>query len=194
MRQVKWAAAAAVALTLTACGGDSTAPDTEGLDPAEAEALSSVIVSQAIQAGFSAMGSAFGPQLIPFSESVDGTQGCAMGGTVSVSGGLDGDVDISGAGTLTMNLQMVHQGCRLQDPATGYVFTIDGAPNLTATLDMQTFSDGSATMTGGNSGTVRWDLSGRTGSCVVSILWNGSVAAGGTTEVSVSGTVCGDPI
>lgn len=189
--------AALAVVGLAACGGESTGPDTEGLSGDEAEALSSVIISQALQSGFSALGGGLGtsaPQLVPIYESLDALVSCPLGGSVSVAGGLEGEYELSGAGSLSMDVTMVHQSCRLQDPPTGYVFTIDGAPDLTSTMDMQIRSDLSASFTGGNNGVVAWDLDGRTGSCALSIMWTGSVGADGTTDVSVSGTVCGDSI
>jgi hypothetical protein len=187
------------ALALAACGGDDSTGLDGDLSEAEAAALGTVIMGQALTAGFSAMGGASGvagPALsIPFGSSIEVTESCPLGGSVAISGDFSGDLDLGGgSSTIDMDVSMTHQSCRLSDPSTGLLFTLNGAPTLTTDMSMVLNSDGSGTFSGGYGGAVAWDLDGRSGECTLDIDFSGSVTASGEDNTSITGTVCGQPI
>ena len=187
-----------VALTLAlilGARGDGTGPEDEGsLSQVEAQALSSIIISQGLLTGFSGLSGlqVDGPALVPITinESLNNTAPCDLGGSVSIQGAMSGSVESDTfTGTIDMNFTEVHQACSLSDPVSGLLFTIDGSPNVTFTMEMRFLSDFNQSYSGAFSGNLRWATAGRVGACSVQIQFSGSTASPGSD--SLSGTVCG---
>lgn len=183
---------AAVALAVGGCG-DSTGT----LSQTEAEELAAVI------AGLTAtgLGGLAGPQAAPATEvtfelELENVSGpCSEGGTANLTGSLvltaddeTGDFSVGFDYTITPN------DCRERSP-NDIVFTLDGDPNITVegTLSgTQTSLEGSITQSGG----VRWETGGRSGSCTLNLTttYDFTSSDGGETfsgSASMSGTVCG---
>ncbi len=195
-RFLSGATALSLVFALAACGDDGAGLDEGDLSDEEAAALSNVVMQQALVSGFGALAGGFGtdgPQGVTFSENLSNTESCPMGGSVSVSGGVTGDINPNtGASTVSLDIDMTHNACGVQDPSSGMIFTLNGSPNIGVNLDMS-LSGASGSYSGSYSGAVSWQLSGRAGVCSLSINYSGTINSG-YASVDLSGTVCGQSI
>jgi hypothetical protein len=181
------------ALAVTACG-DSPTDALGDLSQEEAEALAEVVGQTVFSTWTEAAAPAHGmaPVAALIIESDVAVEApCPLGGQVAISGALVMDIDEATEDvTLDYSLTQVHQSCSAASE-DGIVFTLDGAPNITADLFLESIGD-ALSMTGGYSGAVDWITGERAGNCSLSVEF--SVQLNPTTEAgsgSISGTVCG---
>ena len=112
------------------------------LSQAEAEALAEVVGAQVINGAFGASqrgSAAAGPAAatVNYEESVSYVAECELGGTVDVAADYEGQMDDeTGEGTLSFTMTQIHDGC-MGESDNGTIFTFDGAPSVTAQLDME---------------------------------------------------------
>lgn len=194
MRRISLGGMALLAtLAMAACGDSPT--DTLGeLSQEEAEALAQVVgqtvFSTWTEAEAPVQGLAPVAALIIESD-VAVEAPCPLGGQVAISGTLVMDIDeVTEDVTLDYSVAQVHQDCSASSEE-GIVFTLNGAPNITADLFLESVGE-ALSMTGGYSGAVDWVTGDKAGTCSLSVEF--SVEMNPVTEVgsgSISGTVCG---
>lgn len=195
-------AAAMVALTLlaAACGDDDpAAPSEGGLTEAEATVLAEVLLGLTLEAGSSASDEATVPARAPaavardFDLSFAFEAPCPLGGTLEVDLDLTGTADPdTGAGDLTMELVEVPRGCVVRHEDSGRRFELDGAPGITATVDVVADGEGAASFSGSYDGAVAWETDDRDGTCTFDLAFGGEGdELAGTASGTLEGTVCG---
>ena len=188
---------AAIALMVAAAACDDSPTNVGDLSQAEAEALAEVVGAQVINGalGASQQGTAAaGPAAVTvnYEESVSFTGACELGGTVSMDADLQGQMDDeTGEGTLSFTLIQIHDGC-VGESEDGTVFTLYGAPSVTAQLDMEVGGEMFA-IDGSYDGAVDWTTGDdREGTCTIDVMFsmdmNGATQSG---AVSMQGSVCG---
>jgi hypothetical protein len=122
---------------------------------------------------------------------IDQTQACPGGGTAHIDGTATQNFTSAQSGTITMYVHLTFNGCKVTAP-DGQEFTFEGNPTLNMAVDA-TFSPGTMTMQGHDSGGFRWSTNGKTGTCpfnvLVSITGSGSSSTGRAT-----GDICGTSI
>lgn len=183
----------AMLVAVAACG-DSTTEVVGDLSQAEAEALAEVVGSTMFSSATSnppdAQAGAPSRTPVSGSESISGTLPCELGGTVTVSGDLEFSGDTETQVDASYSITQVHDGC-VAASQDGIVFTLDGAPSVSAGLNMS-ISQSSLSMDGGYQGAVDWATDDSEGTCTVDITLD--IEANGldeTVSASMAGTVCG---
>lgn len=201
--RTRWLATALI-LTAAACSDDDPAGPSGDLSAAEATELAGIVAQLAVQQGFSAAGSgsgaAAGPAAAPaaapiaFENSVEFTNGCPQGGTVAVIANVSGTVDDeTGAIDSDLTVVQTHAACRASGGQTGTIYTLDGAPNVTVTMGVETSPQaGTFDITAAFDGGVGWSVDGRSGTCSMdlSVASSGNTLAGTGTN-TVTGSICG---
>ena len=182
---------AGLALALVACGDDNgpTEPAGDPLTADEAVALVEVALGQSlgmVQDFEEMVGSGT-------SSSVQLTSPCSMGGTVAVNGEASltpGDPQ-SGGLAVSLSVTSVHTDCVERHAETGLVFTLNGAPNLVANIELSA-SELMFELRGALDGTVRWAVDeGRSGSCLIDLDLAAAIFEGTS---SLTGQACGAQI
>jgi hypothetical protein len=187
------------AAVVAACGDDGTGVSGDLLTEAEATELAGAIFMSTVASALDAdpapvMG---GPAMAPYSYSkeVDFTAACPLGGSVGVSASLhvEGDSE-SEAGSAQISMTLVHAGCMVESPAEVF-FTLDGAPDVTASLAAVNDGEGNLTLAGEIEGSVGWAKEGRSGTCPLAVTFGGAWSVGEpTAQFSGSGEVCGHSV
>ncbi len=188
---------AAVALIFAAGACDESPTNVGDLSQAEAEALAEVVGAQVINGAFGASQrgtAASGPAaaIVSYEESLSFTGECEFGGTVSVDADLQGQVDDqTGEGTVSFTLTQIHDGC-VGESDDGTVFTLYGAPSVTAQLDMEV-SEEMFAFDGSFDGAVDWTAGeDREGTCTIDVTFSVDTNAGMQSgSASMQGSVCG---
>lgn len=181
-------------LALAACGGD------DGTGPGGEDDLSAEEVEEMTEAlaAAGAFAPAFGVPTFsppagsaarePVSMSIDQTVSCPQGGSIGMSGNLQGDYDDeTGEGAFNLAISQDYMDCVSTAESSGRTFTFGGGMDMD--LDMEV-SQNSFSMDGTNQGTLQWSTSGRSGSCSVNVSYQFSGSETSFTG-QVSGTVCG---
>jgi hypothetical protein len=180
-------------MAMAACSDSVT--DTLGdLTADEAEALAEV-VGQTVMTTWSDPGTAAGGPApiaaIIIESDFEGDAPCPLGGQVAMSGDLILEIDDETEDmTFDYSVTQVHQNCAAASE-DGIVFTLNGAPNVSATLFVQALQD-TLSFSSNYSGAVDWSTQGRSGTCSLSVQFSFEMNA--TTEAgsgSMTGTVCG---
>jgi len=197
MKRSTFAMLLTASVGVAACGGDNgTGPTGDPLTQAEAEALAGILMTQSYQgADPGALPVAGGPQMVPVSieTTVDAQVPCALGGGIAVHGTLKivGDSEVEG-GTIDYIVTQTHNDCVAQDVESQLTFTLNGDPDTTIELHLTSDPLGALTLGGGISGTISWVTGDKSGSCGISLTFEGSADPGtGAASSLVSGMVCG---
>jgi hypothetical protein len=179
---------AGLTLVFAACGEDTTGVNSGDLLEAD-EAFA--VFSELQTAVAAALGGVTAPpavlpagiMAVPIPES---TGNCPAGGTVTVSGNADDNLDQNGLGTITFTLREEINDCGVVHNAV--TFTMNGAPRITidgeVTIGPEFAISGSYNMGGGFSYT---SSDGRSGSCALNVGID-------FTNLTVTGTVCGQSV
>lgn len=190
---VRYLAIAAM-IALAGCGEDGVSPG--DLTEAEAQELAAAIFAQsfasALQLDYQPPAQApGGPALITYSESVEATGPCPLGGQVTLAGTVDGDVnDETGAGTFEFSVDLVHAACGVQGDE-GTQFTLTGNPGLGFDFFLESDGEQNLSYTGDILGAIDWSTSDKEGSvCEIDYDFSGDFSAG-SISVSAEGRVCG---
>jgi hypothetical protein len=195
--------AAFLSIGLAACGDDdSTGPGTDtDLSDQELEALAEVLFTQgfAVTATSGPRSEVFDPDLrraagVPIGPIDFGPQdvACELGGVVTVTGTVSGNLDQQGAGTLNYSFTQVHKSCMAQAEG-GMQFTLDGNPDTTMDISMDTSANGAFSLSGTYTGGIAWQTGDRNGTCSVNLSFDatGNLETGATSSGSVTGSMCG---
>jgi hypothetical protein len=192
-----------LALSLAACGGDGpTANSGDELSEAEMNEIAAEMfdgLAGLISGDFDIHRSTLLPPglslslsrlSVPINISIDESGPCEGGGTVSLEGSVDGDVDDeSGAGELHLDVTQTVDGCDVVGEL--HTYTVTTEPNLHLTGDFE--SDGGDTfsasmnLVGGFAFIVD---DGREGTCGVDVTVTVEVE-GQNFSASAQGTICG---
>lgn len=190
---VRMIALAAVTV-LAACGDDGVSPD--ALTEAQATELASAIFSQSLFQVLALdyqppQAAAGGPQLAIYSETVDATGPCPLGGEVSLSGSLEGETnDETGAGTIDFSLGLVHAACGVQGDG-GTRFTLNGNPSLGFGFTLTTDGEQNFGFSGSLAGAVDYAIEGGDeGTCSIDYDFSGESAQTGFS-FQTEGSICG---
>jgi len=191
---------AALAITLAACGGDTTGTG-DPLTQAEAEELAAALA----EGGFVGFGAqpaapmgAPGAEAATITVTLNESYPCnddGGTGTVSIAGTMSADVnETTGAGSFTFNYTLTPNGCQVTT-ASSLVFTLDGDPNFKVDGDFD-WTETSAHGTLHYKGNFAWTSSdGREGTCGVDLTSNYTFNFSGTgtssASAAVSGSICG---
>lgn len=190
-----------VVVGLVACGDDDSTGPGEELSDQELAALAEVIFEQGFAFAFTSglASQAFAPDFDGPSGAPIGPidvgpedQACELGGVVTISGTISGDVTQEGVGTINFSGTQEHKNCGVQSDE-GIQFTLNGNPNTTTDLTIDTQATGAFTIDGTYGGGIAWATGDRSGTCDISI----NVDASGNFETetvssgTVTGTVCG---
>lgn len=184
------------ALLATAACDEALVPGE--LTETEAAELAALVMESTFSntAGLAQPAQANGPAMVPveFSQSVDTSLPCPMGGSVGVSATFDylGDSDAAGF-ELDYTMTQTHDGCSAASES-GKQFTLNGSPNLQ--LDIGIFSqDGqSASWNGSITGAIDWESEGFEGSCSMTLEFGGSALSENSANFEMSGSVCGHSV
>ena len=186
MSAIRWSACIGIASVLAAGAcSDSTEPEEESLTRDEATGLL-LALRTAVNSG--------AETIQPIFASPDSTiVPCPLNGTAKLVGMIEEGEPIEGSATLKTDFQVTPRGCRVQ--GGGLVFTVDGNPGVrdvvAAVIDIQTFQ---ILIEGTLTGTLDWELAGRTGSCAIDLTLGGEPdlsGAGPSFTASYTGTLCG---
>lgn len=200
-RQFAAVLVAGVAVFATGCGDSVTGTTGDAVTQAEAEALAEALS----QSGIETLGNlqkTGGPALAPAASvttTLDATDTCDGGGTVSVKGKVTVNTTTSG-GTVDLDFTETPSGCQVTAELSGgaVVFTLTGNPNinvkgsftLTTTTEGASYT-GSLTYKGG----IDWSSDdGRSGTCGVDLSASYTATftqTGFSGSATQSGTVCG---
>lgn len=186
----------AAMVALAACGDDDSVTPSN-LTEAEAEELAGAIFSQSFFQALTLQPqpaqTSQGPALATFSESVEVTASCPMGGAVTITGTVNGETDDqTGAGTIDFEMSLFHAGCVVQGEM-GTQFTLTGNPSLVFDFLMSTDGAGNSTFSGSLSGAVDWATSGKDGTCSVGYDFSGDASQNGFS-FQTSGSICGTDV
>lgn len=183
-------------LAFAACGGDDgTGPaDTELTEQEVGEMMEALAAAGAFSPPSPQEGSGTSapnaPARTTFDYDVETTASCPGGGSVSISGSVQGDVDDqTGEGDFDVTMTQSHQDCVASSDA-GTTFTFNSSPGLQTSMDFTTTSDGSYSITGSHSGSLGWTTGEKSGSCSVDISYDFS-GSQSSFSGSAQGTVCG---
>jgi hypothetical protein len=180
---------AATALTL-ACG-DSTGPSVELTEEQVDDMLSALTAA----GGFDMVGSAPGAQslqalkaVITVSDVVE----CPNGGNASVSGSFNVNDQTE---AFSMTITQGFADCKATSEETGRLWTFNGSPNITTQLSgTVNQTSGATTITGSQTGGIRFSSDLGSGVCNINITINVSEDGNGVASGSISGTMCNHTI
>jgi len=182
-------------LAITACGDNGTEVALGDLTETEAAALAEVVSATvfASASGVPTGAQAAGPQGAPvhYAAGVSGEFPCPLGGTVTMVGEAEfnGD-DETGEGEVSLTVTQAHNDC-VAESESGILFTLNGAPQISAELLLQVSED-ALSLDGAYSGGVDWATDGREGTCPVDIEFDISFGVSSETgSATMAGTVCG---
>jgi hypothetical protein len=184
---------AALAVAASACGDSPLGPEAD-LTPAEVEemmdAMSAVGAFTFSPAGFSVQsveGGQVAAVVAPFNESAD----CPNGGTVNSSGSMNMN---ESTGNFTAQFTNSYNNCKATSSA-GRVWTFNGDPNVSTNMSY-TFNQttGGFSMSGTQSGGLRFASGSTSGRCSISLNYSMSTNANGVATGSVTGTICGESV
>jgi hypothetical protein len=180
-----------VTATVSACSDDPTAPD-GSLTTAERALLAQSLVSFGFDgAAGDPVGATSGPAAVDVSLQLDLTVPCPVGGSVDISGSLDGSVDdANGDFDFDYVLQQTHRGCVVRSEDGSLELRIDGEPGTTLSYSMSA-TEGVFSASGTLLGGVRYTAGERTGVCTADLTWSGSGQVDGGASFTLSGTICG---
>ena len=193
MRRIPAGLLMGVALATASCGESTTEPGGDALSADEALALIEVAMGQ----GFTLAGDVTsGSEVVtPEGVTLQFMAPCTIGGTVAVDAeagfvGGPGEQNPEGAG-VRLEATLVHSDCTETHAGTGFVFTLDGAPDLDITIELLYSENFAPTISGSLDGTVRWATEdGRSGSCSVDIRIEPLDDPDAFLGLSVSGQAC----
>lgn len=182
-------------VALAACGdNDGVTPGT--LSQEQAAELASAIFSQsffgALEIGYEQPPQAVGgPMLATYSETVEATGPCPLGGEVAINGSVDVETDDeTGAGDIDFTLTLVHSSCAVQGQQ-GTQFTLTGNPSLVFDFLMSTDGEQGFSFSGSISGAVDYAIDGGDeGSCPINYDFSGESSQTGFAA-QATGSVCG---
>ena len=172
----------ATALALGACA-DSTDPENDPLALAEATALFVGLRAATSDTTFT-----------PIFFSADSiVVRCPLGGQAKLVGGFEEMPPVNDTARLVTDFDIAPRGCGFT--SLGFQFTVDGNPSI---RDITTTSIVTSTfqflIDGNTTGTLDWELAGRTGTCEIDLTLTGRPDFSGS-EPSFSarymGTMCG---
>jgi hypothetical protein len=192
-----------LSLTLGACDeGTPTEPDpeTQPLDAEERAGLVEAVLALGMAPEVPAPASAAapaGPSLAPVTISIPVEQSfdCPLGGSLSVTGGIDVVVDDeTGVGSYDHELRKTHESCRVVAPRLEREFLLEGAPSVTTRASARLESEALVSIEGSEQGSVAWQLDDRSGTCTIDVTYTVTGPAGGTPSYQATGTVCGSAV
>lgn len=191
-----------LAVGTVACGDDPTGSAGDLTDQ-ELEELAEVVFGDALSMGFQSFDPATSfegdPDLgvsaaaVPFSfEFGPDDLACPLGGSVTVTLSLSGDVDeTTNAGSISLGVTQDHADCVVESES-GTRFTLNGNPNTTTSVDMSVDAAQDFTLTGTFGGGVHWATGGRSDACSIALSIDASGNLTAETLIgTVSGTMCG---
>jgi hypothetical protein len=191
-KTLRRALVAAMAVAVSACGDSPLGPEAD-LTQEEVEemmdAMSAVGAFTFFPTGFSiqSVDGQVAAVVAPFNESAD----CPSGGTVSTSGSMNVNET---TGNFSAQYTSSYSNCKAQSN-TGRVWTFNGDPNISNTMTFTSnATTGAYTVTGTQSGGLRFSSNGTSGRCSISLSWNMSTSANGVATGSLTGTVCGESV
>jgi hypothetical protein len=173
-------AALSLVLTAAACG-DSTAPNVE-------------LTEEQIDDMMDAMAAAGSPGFVPpvgtlAVVTVTETADCPNGGTTTLSGTLDDNVN---TGAFSMTITQGFTNCR-STSSSGRVWTFNGKPNIVTTMTgSENLTTGAFSFSGSQTGGITFSSDLGSGSCDFDVTI--TMTGNNNTEQfsgSISGTVCG---
>jgi len=181
------ALSATLMFAIAACSGDSVGV-TSG-DPLDQQEVLAIF-TELNEAVSNAMGGAPSPPASPgavMDPLPTVTGDCSAGGTVTVSGSADGNINQSTmTGTITFDLTESINDCALVHDATA--FTLNGNPNIKINGDLDIGENFSITGTYEMKGGFLYDADdGRSGTCGIDVSVN-------FTSLSVGGSICGQNV
>lgn len=180
---------AAAFVGLAACSGDPTG--TGNLSEAELEDMMDAMdaIGAFSFATFNRVGTSPGVAalVIPVDDEFD----CPGGGTMSQSGSVNANEH---TGAVTGTVTTDYNDCK-GTSSSGRVWTFNGDPSIAMTINYsQNLNTGAFTMSGTQSGGLRFSSNAGSGACSVSLTYSYGVTSTGTVTGSVTGTVCGESV
>lgn len=183
---------AALAVAVSACGDSPLGPEADLTQEEVSEmmdAMSAIGAFTFAPGEFSvrSLGGQVASVVAPFDE----TSECPSGGTVNVSGSMNIN---ESTGNFSAQYTADYNNCKAPSSA-GRVWTFNGEPNVTTSMNY-TFNEttGGISMSGTQSGGVRFSSGGMSGRCSISLTYNMSTNAEGIPTGTVTGTVCGESV
>ena len=182
-------------VALAACGDSGTEVDVpDELTPAEAEALAEAVGMTVLSTWSEddSEGSALAaPAPFTVESDLELEVPCKLGGSVAIEGTvrIEGDEEARST-TLDYAVTHMHQACTVQSK-DGVVFTLNGAPHVTANLHVETGGN-VVLLSGDYGGAVDWTTEEKEGTCPLSAEFSFELdLASETLAGSLEGTVCG---
>ncbi|HSM05833.1 MAG TPA: hypothetical protein VK858_14545 [Longimicrobiales bacterium] len=186
-----------VLVGLAACDDDDPTVPFVPLSEAEAELVGVGLwrqshgVSLEIPLGFDfAVGSPVARAPVSIDRKDEGSPACPLAGSVRYEVTVTGTVDDeTGAGSLTIVTEQVHESCTLQEEQL--VFTLDGNPGVTTEVDFSTDGVGNFETSGTMTGEVDAMVGETVGRCPVDLAFEGGETSTGAASYQIAGTMCG---
>lgn len=173
------------------------------LSETEAAEMAGAIVASTFStmAGMGGEAPANGPARVPvsYSQSIDVTPQCPLGGEVRIEASSDYTGDTQEPGfELNFEARQEHNDCGVAGES-GREFVLNGAPALEVELGIVSEDGESASWTGSFDGAVNWESEGFEGTCEVMLDFSGNVAGAGemgqgSASFFMGGTVCGHAV
>lgn len=180
-------------ITLSACAvlvaacSDSTEPESDPLTPEEATALFVGLKSSPADANFE-------PTLVSADSII---MQCPLGGQLKLVGSVVERPPVNDTSFILWDFRITPTECGFT--ASGFQFNVDGYPGI---LDITTLSVigmpmMQALLSGSTSGTLDWELAGRTGTCDLALTLSGHPGVPGLPSPSAArytGAMCGHEV
>ena len=182
-------------LLFGACGDDPAEPEL-ALTPAEAEALASLLLGITIRVGQDAYETAdepvpqSAPVTVAFDRQYESDWPCERGGSVAVDASVQGEYFDWSSEADIVQMELTPEDCALQDPKSGHLFMLHGAPKWTVEWVFFNFLAAEGTL----GGALTVATGGRSGSCEIDLIVEDTIYRWARTRylltASVVGTVC----
>lgn len=187
---------------LAACSDSATGPTGDELTEEESAQMMEAYTAMSAfaapptepeQQASVAPGASLASQVVTLSFSFDEERPCPEGGSVDLSGSVEGEVDTeTSEGAFDFSYSLSPTGCVATHQESGRTFTFDGDPDVDITMELSVTST-SVTATGSHQGRIAWESEGESGSCPLDITFSFSGAETALSG-SVSGSVCGHAV
>jgi len=191
----------AAAIALGACS-DSTEPEMDPITEAEAAELASFLMGQSFGATgmpvtfqeIARMDPGARPPLararIDFDQTVTETGACPLGGSVEVTGAVDGfSDDETGEFQIDATQTQVYSACAAQGESGDFSFTLNSAPSVVSDFYLAMDPQGDMMALGFVEGALDWTSGDRSGRCDIDFEFD-IETEGQNLSMSASGVVC----
>lgn len=121
------------------------------------------------------------------------TEPCPEGGTTAYSGSYTYTSNAQGVTNFHYSLTQSYTNCRAAS-SNGTIWTFNGNPNITVTLDYTISQAGAYNFTLREVGGFGWSGASKSSSCQIDVTLTGSISQSSTYTYTYAGSVCGQTV